>query len=440
MRRGRLPLSPPATLLVLYAALVVLGTGLLEVPFATTAPIGWLDAAFTATSAVTITGLGVVDTGTGFTAFGQVVILVLIQCGGLGIMTFAVRVLALLGVPIGVRQRIVLQEDLNQTSFGELISLVQLIVKVVFCVELMGAVLLAVTFVPDLGWREGLWSAVFHAVSAFNNAGFALYPDSLMRWAGDPMLNLVVPALIIVGGLGFTVLAELYRERRWRAFTLHTRLMLAGTGVLIPASVILTLALEWTNPGTLAALPTVPDRLLAGWFQAVTTRTAGFNTVEIGELREATSLMFMALMLIGGGSTSTAGGVKVTTFVVLLIATWGFLRKHTQMHAFGRSLREQDLFKVMSLAVMTVLLLALATFVLVLTQSGELLDIAFEAASALGTVGLSRGLTGELDAPGRLVIMVLMFAGRVGPLAFGFFLAARTAPLIRYPAGKVYIG
>jgi trk system potassium uptake protein TrkH len=433
-------LPPPAVLALLYAGLIMAGTVLLKLPAATTGPLPWGDAAFTATSAVTVTGLVVVDTGSRFTLFGQTVIMLLVQLGGLGLMTFAVMVLSLLGVPLRLRHRIILREDLNQTSLADVLRLVSVIARAVLLLELAGTVLLALRWGPELGWGRGLFHALFHAVTAFNNAGFVLFPDSLTRWMGDPVVNLVVPLLFIVGGLGFSVLNDLYAHRHWRLFSLHTRLMLVGTVGLIASSVVLVLLLEWSNPRTLGGLGSIADRLLAAWFQAVTTRSAGFNTLDIAGLRDSTAFLFTGLMMIGGGSTSTAGGIKVTSFMVLLLATLAFLRGRSTPSAFGRSIGPEEVLKVLALTVASLLVLVAGIFLLTLTVDASFLDIAFEATSAFSTTGLSRGVTGELDALGYLVVMTLMFIGRVGPLALGFLLATRTPPRIRYPAGRVYLG
>lgn len=440
LRRRRLDLPPPAVLAGLYALLVVLGAALLKLPFATTLPISWSDALFTATSALTVTGLVVLDTGTDFTLFGQSVVLLLIQLGGLGIMTFTVLVLAMLGLRVGLPHRVFLREDLNQTSLHDLLRLVWLIAKVVFIFELAGTVLLAFVFVPDFGWARGLWQALFHTVSAFNNAGFGLAADSLSAWADDPIVNLVVPALLIVGGIGFSVLADLRSKRRWRAYSLHTKLMLVGTAALLVWSTAAFAALEWTNPGTLGPLDSAADKLMASWFQAVTTRTAGFNTLDIAELHDSTALMVISLMLIGGGSTSTAGGIKVTTFIVLLLATVAFFKRRGSLHAFGRSLGYEEVLKVMALTTLSLLIVMLATFAISISHDGDFLDLAFEVASAFGTVGLSRGATAELDGGGRAVICLVMFVGRVGPLTLGFFLATRPPPRVRYPSSRVFLG
>ena len=433
-------LPPPAILAGLYAVLIVLGGALLMVPAATAMPITWSDAIFTAASAVTVTGLVVSDTGSQFTLFGQGVIMVLIQLGGLGLMTFAVLLLSMLGLPVTISQRIFLREDLNQTSISDLLVLVRGILKTVLACELLGVALLSAVFVPEFGWGEGLWQALFHTVSAFNNAGFALFPDSLSRYVGNPVVNLTIPALFIFGGLGFIVVTEAYGKRRWQAFSLHTKLMLVGTLALIVWSVLTFAALEWTNPATLGGLASTGDRLWASWFQGVTTRTAGFNTVDIGGIHDSTSMMFMSLMVIGGGSTSTAGGIKVTTFIVLLLATVAFFRRSQQLHVFGRSIGAEEIMKVLALTMVSLMTVLVAIFLVTLSHDGDFIDLAFEVTSAFGTVGLSRGTTGELDGFGRAVIIAVMFVGRVGPLTLGFFLATRSKPRVGYPASKVYLG
>jgi trk system potassium uptake protein TrkH len=300
--------------------------------------------------------------------------------------------------------------------------------------------LLATVFVPEFGWQAGLWSAAFHAVSAFNNAGFSLYSDSMSRWVGHPVIGLAMPLLWVIGGIGFGVLSDILQKRRWQRFSLHTKLMLSGTGGLVVMSVMLFAALEWSNPATLGGLDGTGARLMASWFQALTARTAGFNSVDIGWLEDATAFMMMTLMLIGGGSTSTAGGIKVTTFLVLLLATVAFFRRQRALNAFGRSLGLEEVLKVMALTTLTLLMTLLSTFVLLTLTDAPLLDVAFEVTSAFGTAGLSRGITGQLDAASRAVLCLLMFLGRVGPLTLGFFLAVRVTGRIAYPAGKLFLG
>jgi trk system potassium uptake protein TrkH len=365
--------------------LITTGAVLLKLPVATPEPITWSDAIFTATSAVTVTGLVVIDTGSQLTIFGQAVVMVLIQLGGLGLMTFAVLVLSMLGLPLSMSHRIFLREDLNQTSITDLMKLVRGILKVVLACELVGVVLLSVVFVPEFGWPMGLWQALFHTVSAFNNAGFALFPDSLSRWVGDPIINLTVPALFIFGGLGFIVVTELYSRRSWHGFSLHTKLMVVGTLALIVWSVLAFAALEWTNPATLGGLEDIGARLWASWFQGVTTRTAGFNTVDIGGIHDSTAMMFMSLMVIGGGSTSTAGGIKVTTFIVLLLATIAFFRRRTQFHVFGRSLGPDEVMKVLALTMVSMLTVFMAIFLITISHDAPSASRAGRRASWTGS-------------------------------------------------------
>uniref|UniRef100_UPI003B524B11 TrkH family potassium uptake protein n=1 Tax=Roseovarius indicus TaxID=540747 RepID=UPI003B524B11 len=438
MRFSRMP--PPLILAAVYGVLVLAGAAVLKLPVSHVVPMSWSDAIFTATSAVTVTGLAVIDTGGDLTYFGQGVLLLLIQLGGLGLMTFAVLVLGALGLPVGITGHIYLREDLNQTSFGRLTKLVRTILKVVLVCEGAGAALLALVFVPEYGLARGLWEAVFHSVSAFNNAGFSTFPEGLVPYATDPVVNIVIPFLFITGGIGYVVLQDIFRERRWQSWSLHTRIMLTGTAVLIVWSVGCFAVLEWSNPATLGQHDNALARLTVSWFQGVTTRTAGFNTTDIGGLHDSTSLMVISLMLIGGGPTSTAGGIKVTTFVVMILATLAFFRRQTQLHAFGWSIGLEQVLKVMALTAISVLIVFVGVFLVTASHDGHFLDIAFEVASAFGTVGLSRGYTGELSEFGRAVIGAIMFIGRVGPLTLGYFLATRVAPRVRYPEGQVYLG
>ena len=436
LRDMRLP--PPALLAAFYLAAIVVGAVLLWLPVAHNGDLPFGEAFFTSASAVTVTGLVLSDTGSTFTGFGQGVIALLIQMGGLGLMTFAVLVIGALGIQVGMPQRMILREDLNQTSLYNLTVLARIILYVALGCEAVGALLLATVFVPEYGWN-GIWQAVFHSVSAFNNAGFALHPDSLSQWVGNPVVNIVVPALLLLGGLGFIVVGDIYQKRCWRKLTLHSKLMLLGSLVLIVWGTIMFGLLEWNNPATLGPL-SVSEKLWASWFQGVTPRTAGFNTIDTGGMHDSSTILTMTLMLVGGGSTSTAGGIKVTTLAVLILATIAFFRRQTTLHAFGRSLGIEEVMKVMALTTLSMLLVLSAIFVISMSHDGEFLDLAFEVTSAFGTVGLSRGATGELDTIGRAVIIFTMFIGRVGPLTIGFFLATRNVARVKYPAGQIYLG
>lgn len=436
LREFRFP--APAVLVIFYIAFILAGALLLRLPISHHGDIRLSEALFTSTSAVTVTGLVLADTGAAFTGFGQAVIAVLIQLGGLGLMTFAVLLLGALGVPVGMPQRMILREDLNQTSLSNLTYLARIILVIALVCEVVGAVFLGIVFVPEYGWN-GVWQALFHSVSAFNNAGFALHPDSLSGWVGDPVVNIVITLLFILGGLGFIVVGDIYQKRKWRTLTLHSKLMLVGTAVLIMWGTVMFGLLEWSNPETLGPLGT-GEKLWASWFQGVTPRTAGFNTIDTGGMHDSTTMLTMTLMLVGGGSTSTAGGIKVTTLCVLLLATVAFFRRQKTLHAFGRSLGVDEVMKVLALTTISMLLVLTGIFVVSISHDGDFLDLAFEVTSAFGTVGLSRGTTAELDGVGRAVIIAIMFIGRVGPLAIGFFLATRSVPRVRYPAGQIYLG
>jgi trk system potassium uptake protein TrkH len=432
---------PPLVLSVIYVVFILVGAALLMLPVSRTVPLTWSDAVFTATSAVTVTGLVVFDVGPGLTFFGEVVLTLLIQIGGLGLMTFAVLVFAALGLPMGLTGQVYLREDLKQSSMDQLMYLVRTILIVVLACEGVGAAFLTLAFVPDLGFWPGVWMSVFHSVSAFNNAGMSLLPGGvLIPYATHPVVNIVIPALFITGGIGYVVLHDIFRKKSWRSWTLHTKIMLVGTGVLIPWSVFMFAVLEWNNPDTLGAYASVIDRLEIAWFQGVAPRTAGFNTVDMAHLHDSTTMMVISLMLIGAGPTSTAGGIKVTTFVVMLIATVAFFRRQSELHAFGRSISLEQVMKVMALTAISLLIVFIGVFLVTATHDGHFLDIAFEVSSAFGTVGLSRGYTDDLSGLGRAVIVVIMFLGRVGPLTLGFFLATRTTPRVRYPAGHIHLG
>ena len=437
-RLARVP--PPLILALLYAGLILLGALAFKMPAAAITEISWSDALFTATSAVTVTGLSVFDPGAHLTFVGQFVLMVLIQLGGLGLMTFAVLILAALGLPIGITGHHYLREDLNQESLRDIMKLVRRIFKVVLIFELAGTVMLSVSFIPVLGLGLGLWTALFHSISAFNNAGFSTFASGLVPFATDPVVNIVIPILFIVGGIGYVVLDDIARRKRWRAFTLHTKIMLVGTALLIVWGCLCFAVLEWNNPKTLGQFHTGQAKAMVAWFQGVTPRTAGFNTVDMAGLHDDTALMMISLMLIGGGPTSTAGGIKVTTFVVMCLATIAFFKRRKQLHAFGRSIPLEEVLKVMALTAISAIIVFVGIFLLCASQDGHFLDVAFEVVSAFGTTGLSRGLTGELDDFGRAVLEVIMFMGRVGPLTLGYFLATQTAPRVRYPEGRIHLG
>ena len=429
----------PLKIAGLYVGFIVFGTCLLLLPWSSKDGLSLSEAAFTATSAVTVTGLSVITPADDLTGFGQAMLLLLIQFGGVGLIALTVAVLAALGVRVGMDGRALLQGDMGIGRQSRLIQLIRRIVKVVLLFELGAAALLAVVFVPEHGVGQGLWHAVFHAVSAFNHAGFDIFGNSLQDYTSNAYVLLVVSFTFILSSLGFIVYADLRAGWRWHKLTLHTKLMLVGTLVLLVVPWMLTLGLEWSNPDTLGPLQT-SDKLAAGWFASVTPRTAGFATLDTAALSPATTWMVMALMIVGGGSGSTAGGIKVTTVVVLALAALAFFRKSSDIRVFRTSVAANQVQKALALMWVTLIVYLIAMFLLLATQDIAFLNLQFEAMSALATVGLSRGVTGDLDQAGRIVIMVLMLLGRLGPLTLGYVIAAQRPPLTRYPNGEIHLG
>lgn len=440
MKQKVIRLSPPQLLVVTFLFFIILGMGLLKLPFATTEHISWLDALFTTTSAMTVTGLAVVDTGGAFTLFGEVVVMSLIQVGGLGIMSFAVLIFMMLGKKIGFKERLLLQQALNQTSVGGVIKLVKYLFIFSFIVEGFAVLLLATEWVPEFGWKRGLYVSIFHSISAFNNAGFSLFPDSLMGYVGSPIINLTISFLFILGGIGFTVLVDLWRSKTIRQLSLHTKIMVLGTFIINVIAFMMIFVLEYNNPNTLAHLP-LPDKLFASYFQAVTPRTAGFNSLDYGSMERSTLLFTILLMFIGAGSASTGGGIKLTTFVVISLSMIAFLKEKKDIRIFRRTIDQAHIFKALALSMISVLLVFTALFFLEMTEHDvSFLSLVFEVVSAFGTVGLSMGITGSLSVLGKWIIIIVMFVGKLGPLTLAFSLSRPDKEKIRYPKEDILTG
>ncbi|MGE5577728.1 MAG: TrkH family potassium uptake protein [Syntrophothermus sp.] len=437
-------LSPAQALVFGFAALIFAGGILLSLPIssATSKPVPFLDALFTATSAVCVTGLVVVDTATRYSIFGQVVILLLIQMGGLGIMTMTTLLALLLGKRINLRERLRIQEGLNQYSMAGVVALTKTVLIMSMLFEGTGALLLAFRFVPEFGWGRGLYFSLFHSVSAFNNAGFDLMGNflSLTRYVADPLVSLTIAGLIIFGGLGFTVILGIYRKRRFSRLSFHAKLVLIITVVLLALGTIVILALEYGNNATIGRL-SFGDKLLASFFQSVTPRTAGFNTVDIGKMRSASLFFLIMLMFIGASPASTGGGIKTTTAGVLLLAVWSMVRGNRDVEALHRRIPGEIVLRALTVAILAMLLLVGATMLLSITEPFEFLKILFEATSAFATVGLTTGITPSLSAAGKILIIILMYSGRVGPMTVAVAVANRqkVAP-IRHPEEKVVVG
>jgi trk system potassium uptake protein TrkH len=439
LRARSLTLSPPAVLALGFLALVLVGCLLLLLPISTHKPITVLQALFTSTSAVTVTGLVLLDTGTQFTLFGQFVIALLIQAGGLGFMTFAIVAAISLGVKIGLSQQKIAQEALNQTSLVQVTQTAKAVLFYSVVIELIGIFLLTIVWWPEYGFTEALYRGFFYTISAFNNAGFALNNDSLMQYAGSIPVNLVITSLFIIGGIGFSVLIDLKRHRHWYQLSTNTRVILLATLIINSLAFFLIWILEAKNPATLGSMP-VKEQILAAWFQAVTPRTAGFNTLNYSTMTDASNILTLLLMFIGGGSLSTASGIKLGTFVILIMATYTFLRRRDEVTIMQRTVPHSQVLKALALVFISMGFVFISTFVLSITEKASLLDVAFEVVSALSTVGLSRGLTAELSSPGQLLIIILMITGRLGPLTLAYFLATPRKKRIRYAETRIQIG
>jgi trk system potassium uptake protein TrkH len=437
----KLRLNPAHILALGFLIAIIVGTVLLLLPIsmADGQRLSFTDALFTATSATCVTGLKVVDTGSYFSLFGQLVILVLIQFGGLGIMTMATLFGLMLGRRIGLKERLVVQEALKNSTLGGVRVLLRYVLLLTLSIEGLGAAVLY------LRWRgTGIdypgYCAVFHAISGFCNAGFSLFRDSLLNYQTDPVINLTMLFLIILGGLGFTVLSNLRRYRPGGKETLstHTKVVLYTTFFLIILSFLSIFLLERDN----TLLPfSGGNKVLVALFQSVTPRTAGFNTIDIGLMRQASLFLLMLLMFIGASPGSTGGGIKTSTFGVFLIAIWAFCRGQKEITIFKRTISRRTTREILTVVACGAGLVILMTFLLLITEDKEFSKVLFEVFSAFGTVGLSTGITDTLSGWGRIIITITMFLGRIGPLTIAVAMGQRVyTPLYKYPEERVMIG
>ncbi|KRC61684.1 ATPase [Agromyces sp. Root81] len=445
LRLREFRLHPAQVVVVGFAAAVLVGTFLLMLPISKAGPggAGFIEALFTATSAVCVTGLTVVDTVVYWTPFGQVVILLLIQLGGLGIMIFASLIGLVLARKLSVRSRMNTAAEAKAVGLDDVRGLVRGIVLISLAIEAGTFVLLFLRFLFGYGYDVGqaAWYGAFHAVSAFNNAGFALYSDNLMGFVSDPFICLPIAAAIILGGLGFPVIMQLRKEfTKPLHWSMNTKLVLWGSAVLLIAGTAYITIIEWNNPATLGALDPAA-RVLTGFFHSVQTRTAGFNALDIGAMRDETWLGMDVLMFIGGGPAGTAGGIKVTTFAVLYFIMLTELRGEGAVNIFGKRLSRAVHRQAITVVLLAVAVVVVATVALMLISGEDLDRMLFEAISAFGTVGLSTGVTSGLPDPAKLVLVLLMFIGRLGPLTLGSAIALRERPLLfEYPKERPAIG
>ena len=419
-------------LAISFAAAIFLGALLLMLPVCTVSGrISFVDALFTSTSAICVTGLIVVDTATYFTTVGQCVIILLIQLGGLGIMTFSTMVLLAAGRPISVSDRILVQEGYHPGSPRDFRALIRNIFLLTAGIEGAGFVILSLRFLRDEPWPRALFSGFFHSVSAFCNAGFSVYSDNLMGFRGDVLVNLTIAGLIIFGGLGFLVIGESGKaaagllKRENPRLSLHSKLVLTTTAALIASSFVIFLALE--NDGALGGMPW-KEKILASFFQVVTPRTAGFNTIDLTALGTAAVLLHMFLMFIGASPGSTGGGVKTSTFGIILAFIRSKIAARDSVHLFFRTVPQNNVVRAFTVISLSMSLVFLAGFAVLISQPGMLLkDVFYEVFSGFGTVGLSLGITPSLNPLSKAVVILVMYAGRIGPLTLLLAFSRRRA-------------
>ncbi|HEY4391101.1 MAG TPA: TrkH family potassium uptake protein [Paenibacillus sp.] len=436
--------SPPQILVMGFAAIILVGALLLMLPISSTTgeSLPFVDALFTATSATCVTGLIVVDTGTYYSTFGQVVIMLLIQTGGLGFMTVATLFSIVFKRKISLKDRLLLQEAMNQNTMEGIVRLIRKVLIYSLVIESSAALIFTIRWSFDMPFGRALYFGIFHGVSMFNNAGFDLFGhyQSLTHYVGDPIVNLVTMFLIVSGGLGFIVLSDLVDFRKNRKLSLHSKVVLTMTASLILVGALVIYIFEYTNPGTFQTLGW-GEKIWASFFQSVSPRTAGANTVDLGSLRQATQFFMVILMFIGASPSSTGGGIKTTTFMILVGAVISMIRGRSDLVLFRHRLTQDRIFKAVTLTMLSLFLVIAVSMVLSTTESASFLSILFETTSAFGTVGLSVGLTGKLTIVGKFIISFTMFAGRLGPLTMAYALGPKKGKeLYRHPEGKIIIG
>lgn len=439
--------TPVQTLAIGFALLIFVGAILLTLPISSksgkTTP--FLTALFTSTSAVCVTGLVVVDTGTYWSYFGKLVIMILIETGGLGFMSFTTLVAFVFGKRITLRQRLVMQEALNSFSIQGLVKLVKYLLIGTFSIEAIGASLLAIKFIPEYGIRKGIFFSIFHSVSAYCNAGFDLIGNfnGLVPFQSNFVINFTIMALIILGGLGFIVQSEIYEYRNFKKFSLHTKVVIFTTILLIIIGAILFFALESSNPDTMEPL-SIGGKVLASFFASVTPRTAGFNTLDTTKMTIASKVITIILMFIGASPGSTGGGIKTTTAAALFMTVVSVIKGRQDTEILNKRLPKEIIYRALSVVAISLTVVVIDVIILSITEKGaQFIELLYETTSAFGTVGLSLNFTTRLSIVGKIIITLTMYIGRVGPMTIALALARKqrnSNSSIKYPEDKILIG
>ena len=432
---------------LVFLFIILLGSLLLSLPVASAngERVPWFDALFTSTSAVCVTGLVVRDTGTSYSTFGHIVLLCLIQIGGLGFMTFATLIFRLMGRSISLRERMIMRETMNEDGMGGMVQLISWVARSAFTVEFVGALLFSLRLIPMCGFAKGLFFSLFHSVSAFCNAGFDLFGGgrSLTAFSGDVLINFTAITLVIVGGLGFSTLYDILNNRSFRRLRLHTKLVLVSYGALLMSGFLIILILEWSNPNTLGPL-SFGHKLLAALFQSMTLRTAGFNTIDQASLRDATKLIGGVFMMVGAAPASTGGGIKVTTLAIMILTVRMVSRGDRCIVVFKRRIDRELIQRAAAITCIAVTVVFADVFVLSIIQpEAAFLDLYYECTSAMGTVGISAMGSANLRPIARILIIITMYIGRIGPLTMALLFSKRqnhARELLRYPEDRVMIG
>lgn len=443
-KKSKRELTPSQILILSFLIIIAIGTLLLTLPAAKMPgeKAGPFTALFTATSAVSVTGLSIVDVSKTYSYFGKTIILILIQLGGLGIMTFSSIIMMLIGKKITYEEKKLIQEDLNQEALGGIIRFVRRLILIVVTIEAGGALLLFIAFVKYMSIKKAIYFAVFHSISAFCNAGFSLFSNGLEGFSGDVLINLTVSLLIILGGIGFAVINSyiLFVKTRKKKFNLTSKLALKITTLLLISGTVLFFILESENPGTIGNLPFF-EKVLASFFQSTTTRTAGFNTVPMGNMKPATVFLFLIFMMIGASPGSTGGGIKTTTFGVIFFYIVGIVRGRKDINISNRRISWEILNRAIVIFSISVSYTSIVILAMLAIEQRNYIEILFEAVSAFGTVGLSMGITADLSIYSQIIIIITMLIGRVGPLTFALAVGEKTKPMkYRYPKENILVG